>query len=466
MIDRLRDLFKAHGIWTGFAVCVLIGIVIFQGTVLSSDSSSEIELARGLAHFNPGANWHDSRYPLLASILLLPAGLAGVLAGHVAEGFVASVEYLVLGGLTIAVGVRWSMAMRPGESMRDRTEVALVATFATLMWVYVTKEPMDVVMAALFALCAVAAAQEGRLGWASLSLGLLAGSRHQMIPVALVGAVVLIWGPLRRRSLRGVLLAGIPVGISLVLVGLVNLARYGDVLRFGRGYDHIVTYGTDLTTVISSLISIDGGILFFAPLCAVGIIATWPFWRDPHTRPVSAALTVALTIGIFASVVLIHPSGSYLSIWSWGRSCRYFVPLMAITAFLVPRRPRGPIRPMAILATVLGLVWSAPMLLVPYNAQQRFFPLTSPDGPSVWRQYQVIPKVLRNSFDLIVHGTSPYDHSAYFASLWQVETVRSAGQVSLIATGAISVVAAGLAIAIWRAKGPEPSRTPGVASEV
>jgi hypothetical protein len=73
---------------------------------------------------------------------------------------------------------------------------------------------------------------------------------------------------------------------------------------------------------------------------------------------------------------------------------------------------------------------------------------------------------ISRSFDLIVHGTSPYDHSAYFASLWQVETVRSAGQVSLIATGAISVVAAGLAIAIWRAKGPEPSRTPGVASEV
>jgi len=358
--------------------------------------------------------------------------------------------YLMMGAGLAALGVRWTRALRPNESIRDRTAVILVATAATLLWVYVAKEPMDVVIAALCALGAVTALQAQRLGWAGISLGLLVMSRDQMIPVAALGVLVVLLGLLRRHDVKGALRLAVPAATGAVLVGIVNQSRYGGFTRFGPGYDKVVHYGTSIGTVADSIFSINAGLLFLAPLCLVGIALTWPQWIRDADRPRSAILSITLALGTFASVLLIHPSADYQQIWSWGRSCRYLVPMVPLTAFLVPRRPIAWQRIVAGASVVLGVAWSLPMLLVPYNAQQRLNAHPSLDGPAVWRQYELIPTVIRNSIHLIVHGSSPYSHSAYFASLWQVEAVRSVGRVSLLLSIPLTIIVLVKAMWVWQ----------------
>jgi len=446
---------RRHPAWAFAALAVVMGFAIFQGSVLSSDSSAELKLAVAFAHGHLGVAWHHSRYPLEASLILLPAGVANVIGGHVAMGFVASLEYLLFGGALVLVGIRWTAALRPTESLVDRGQVVILATATTLLWVYVAKEPMDVVIAGLLALGAVAARQADRVGWSGIALGLLLCSRDQMIPVALVGAAVLVIPLLFERRWAPALRGALPMILAIGALALTNQARYGGVTHVGPGYAGIVTYGTSLQTIVDSLLSPQAGLLFFAPLCLVGIATTWPAWRRPG-RPTSAPLAVGLALTITASVLFIHPSSSYLDIWSWGRSCRYFVPMVPITAFLIPRRPTGALRPVIWASAIVGGLWSAAMLLVPYDAQQRFYPGTSPNGPSVWRQVVLIPKVVSNSLHLIVHGTSPYHHSAFFVSLWQVGTVRSTGRLSLLLTIPATVVALLLVAWLWRALRSSP----------
>ena len=140
--------------------------------------------------------------------------------------------------------------------------------------------------------------------------------------------------------------------------------------------------------------------------------------------------------------------------------------MVPITAFLIPRHPVGTLRPIIWIAGLVGGLWSAAMLLVPYNAQQRFYPGTSPHGPSVWRQVALIPKVVSNSLHLIIHGASPYHHSAYFVSLWQVGTVRSAGRLSLVLTIPVSIVALLVAGWLWQTLRSSPTRLDDARSPV
>ena len=433
--------------WLCGAVVVLVGFAIFQGSILSSDASTELQLATSLAHGHLGTVWHQGRYTLEPSLVLLPAGLAQLVGGNVLRGFVAGIEFLVLGGLLVVLGTTWTAALHREETERDRGQLVLVATIATLLWVYVAKEPMDVLLAALLALCSVRALQAERVGWAGISLGALLCARDQMIPVAILGAVAVILPLLRSKRFVDAVRAGAPVLIALGLTGLVNSARYGSPTNAGPGYQHVVSYGFSGSAIINSLISPQAGLLFFAPLCLLGIAWAWPRWlRDPG-RPTSALLAMTLTLAMVASAWFIHPSGGYLEIWSWGRSCRYLVPMVPLTAYLVPRHPLAAMRPLTWLAAGVGALWSLPMLLVPYDAQQRFYPRSSPDGPSVWRQFTLIPRVVGNSIHLLVHGSSPFHHSAYFVSLWQIGTVRSLGRASLVLS--IPLTALGLGLGIW-----------------
>jgi hypothetical protein len=456
---------RRHPAWAFAALAVVVGFVIFQGSVLSSDSSAELKLAVAFSHGHLGVAWHQSRYPLEASLILLPAGIANVIGGHVAMGFVASLEYLLFGGALVLVGIHWTAALRPTESLIDRGQIIILATATTLLWVYIAKEPMDVVIAALLVACAVAARQADRVGWSGIALGLLLCSRDQMIPVALVGAAVLVIPLLLERRWIPAVRGAFPMLLAIGALALTNQARYGGITHVGPGYAGVVTYGTSLQTIVDSLLSPQAGLLFFAPLCLVGIATTWPGWRRPG-RPSSALLAVGLALAIIVSVLFIHPSSSYLDIWSWGRSCRYFVPMVPITAFLIPRHPVGTLRPIIWIAGLVGGLWSAAMLLVPYNAQQRFYPGTSPHGPSVWRQVALIPKVVSNSLHLIIHGASPYHHSAYFVSLWQVGTVRSAGRLSLVLTIPVSIVALLVAGWLWQTLRSSPTRLDDARSPV
>ena len=462
MLDRSTAALVRRPAWLFGAVVVLIGFAIFQGSILSSDASTELQLATSLAHGHLGPVWHQGRYTLEPSLVLLPAGAAQLIGGNVVRGFVAGFEFLLLGGAIVVLGTKWTAALFPEETERERGELVLVATAATLLWVYIAKEPMDVLLAAVLALGAVCALQARRVGWAGLSLAALLCARDQMIPVALLGAAVLLVPLLRSRRFGDAVRAGAPVIVALGLTGLVNSARYGSPTNAGPGYEHVVSFGLSADAVLNSLLSPQAGLLFFAPLCLLGIAATWPRWIKGPRRPASALLAVTLTLGILASAWLIHPSGSYLEIWSWGRSCRYLVPLVPLTAFLVPRHPLAAMRPLTWLAVGIGALWSLPMLLVPYDAQQRFYPLSSPDGPSVWRQFVLIPRVIENSIHLLVHGSSSLHHSAFFVSLWQIGMVRSLGRASVVLSIPLTVVSLGLAawLLIELMRSERPDRAP------
>ena len=59
----------------------LLGLLLTQGVLLNSDVAHEFALAAQLIRGNLHGDWHASHFPVFTSLLLLPAALAGLIAG-------------------------------------------------------------------------------------------------------------------------------------------------------------------------------------------------------------------------------------------------------------------------------------------------------------------------------------------------------------------------------------------------
>ncbi len=428
-------------------VFFLICLAISQGTTLSSDLARELEMAQGFAKGALSTSWHASPYPFLPGLYLLPAGLGGDLFGFKVASFLVILEFALLGAAMVALGMRWAADVGDTAPTRSRALVIFVATFGTLLWVFVAKVPMDIALAATLCLAVVVLSQRGHDLWTGVALGLLVLSRSQMVAVAAVGLIIAVLPHLRRRELGAALRLSAPVAAGLLILLATNRARFGGILKFGHGYDHLVHYGLSWKGVTELFFSTDSGLVFFAPLVLVGAGSLWWRWRSDGPR--SAPLAVGLSLAILCSVLVIHPlPQDLLHAWyGWGQGCRFLVPMIPLTTYLLPL-PLGKVTKLLVpLATLVGVVWSGSLLLVPYDAQERLNP--GVNHPSALGQWRILPTVWSNTWHLITTGSSPWHHSGYFVSLWQVEVVRLGGIVTLAltipATIALLVVAVLLA---------------------
>ncbi len=424
------------------AIAVLVGFAFTQGALLNSDMAHEFGLAVQLLHGNAGDAWHHSHFPLLPSLFLLPAALGGELIGSYVGNVLASMEFVLLGGVMVWMGVRWGSALVPANSSMHRARITWAAALATPLWVYVVKVPMDVTLAAACCLLVVVAIERNRFVVAGIGFGLVLLSRDQLIPVAVVGAMYVALRYARAQMWRRSLMIVVPVGLAGLLLAVVNAARFGSPTNFGPGYQS--SFGFNGKVLLELLFSLRSGVIVFMP---VAVIGAWFLWRElaPSRRaPASIMVAAVMSLTMFLSAFLIHPNANpdLLQQWiGWSGGCRFLIPALPLVLCALPPVRHRVTRAAALVCGAVGAVASGSMLFVAYDAQQKISPIAGNQPPSPLRQWALVPTVARHTWDLLVHGIVAFHSSADYLPMWQVEAVRVHGRVTLLFTLPVTVAA-------------------------
>ena len=422
----------------------LLGLLLTQGVLLNSDVAHEFALAAQLIRGNLHGDWHASHFPVFTSLLLLPAALAGLIAGSQAAQFVAALEFLGLGLLLWDQLSAWRKTLFPKENSSTTTAVLSVLVVATPLWVYVAKAPMDVVVTAAAFTVAVCALEQEHWNVAGVAFAAALLSRDQAIPVVLLTLSYLGVRLLRRGEFRQLVRLATPVVVAGVLALGVNAARFHGPLHFGPGYQSHISFVPSV--LLQLLFSPRTGLVFFAPISVVAAISAAVFWLRRDDRSPSVPIAFCLITLTFCSAFLVHPNTnpSLLGQWyGWGAGVRFVLPAMPLALGLCPLPTTAFAKVVGGTAALLGCFWNAPMALVAYNAQERIPPLAGFHPPSVLRQYELIPEVARNSVHLLLHGHSALDSSAYFFPDWQIEAIRVAGRAGEVGALLVSCALAG-----------------------
>ena len=431
----------------------LLGVLLTQGVLLNSDVAHEFALAAQLIRGNLHGDWHASHFPIFTSLFLLPAALAGLIAGSQAAQFVAALEFLGLGLLLWDQLRAWRRMLVRNESHSTTTAVLCVLVVATPLWVYVAKAPMDVVVTATAFTVAVCALEQERWSVAGVAFAAALLSRDQAIPVVLLTLGYLAVRLLRRGAFRQLVRLATPVVIAGVVALGVNAARYHGPLNFGPGYQSHISFVPSV--LLQLLCSPRTGLVFFAPISVVAAISAAVFWFRRDERSLSVPIAFCLIGFTFCSAFVVHPNTnpSLLSQWyGWGAGVRFVLPAMPLALGLCPIPTTAFAKVVGGAAALVGCLWNAPMALVAYNAQERIAPLAGFHPPSVLRQYELIPQVARNSVRLLVHGHSPLHSSAFFFPDWQIEAVRVAGRAGEVGALLVSCALVGSLVRLRRAR--------------
>ncbi len=442
-VPRLRQL----------VIVGLLGLLLTQGVLLNSDVAHEFALAAQLIRGNLHGDWHASHFPVFTSLLLLPAALAGLIAGSQAAQFVAALEFLGLGLLLWDQLSAWRKTLFPKENSSTTTAVLSVLVVATPLWVYVAKAPMDVVVTAAAFTVAVCALEQEHWNVAGVAFAAALLSRDQAIPVVLLTLGYLGVRLLRRGEFRQLVRLATPVVVAGVLALGVNAARFHGPLHFGPGYQSHISFVPSV--LLQLLFSPRTGLVFFAPISVVAAISAAVFWLRRDDRSPSVPIAFCLITLTFCSAFLVHPNTnpSLLGQWyGWGAGVRFVLPAMPLALGLCPLPTTAFAKVVGGTAALLGCFWNAPMALVAYNAQERIPPLAGFHPPSVLRQYELIPEVARNSVHLLLHGHSPLHSSAYFFPDWQIEAIRVAGRAGEVGAFLLSCALAGSLVWLRRAR--------------
>ena len=431
----------------------LLGLLLTQGVLLNSDVAHEFALAAQLIRGNLHGDGHASHFPVFTSLLLLPAALAGLIAGSQAAQFVAALEFLGLGLLLWDQLSAWRKTLFPKENSSTTTAVLSVLVVATPLWVYVAKAPMDVVVTAAAFTVAVCALEQEHWNVAGVAFAAALLSRDQAIPVVLLTLSYLGVRLLRRGEFRQLVRLATPVVVAGVLALGVNAARFHGPLHFGPGYQSHISFVPSV--LLQLLFSPRTGLVFFAPISVVAAISAAVFWLRRDDRSPSVPIAFCLITLTFCSAFLVHPNTnpSLLGQWyGWGAGVRFVLPAMPLALGLCPLPTTAFAKVVGGTAALLGCFWNAPMALVAYNAQERIPPLAGFHPPSVLRQYELIPEVARNSVHLLLHGHSPLHSSAYFFPDWQIEAIRVAGRAGEVGALLVSCALAGSLVWLRRAR--------------
>lgn len=429
-------------LWLG-VLCASVFLLLQEGAITGSDGASMYQVTRSIVEQRdlsiddaglgvPGRGGEAySKYgigqPLVSlvpyAIAWPVARAASARADRIEQAAVSSLVPLVSALLIVAL---YSLARRLGARAAPAGFVAAGSIAGTFLLPY-SKEFFSEPLAALGITVAIERALAGRAGWSGAALGLACLTRPQTFVLAPV-LLLVAW---RRGGVRSVARATAPVAAALGLALAYNAARFADLLEFGYGSE------PGFTTPVwrgawGLLFDPRESVLLFAPL----VVLVVPALMRLRDRDALALIGGNLVITLVMSAAWWSWAGG----WSWGP--RLLIPgitpaLAAIAPWAQDRRPR-------LLATgallALGLAVSAPALLVSTRAQQLEASPTTV-GPSVARQYELLPTVARHTVSNIDERAEG-DHRR-FLSLWQVGTAAELGAkgAALAAAGSMGLLA-------------------------
>ena len=452
----------ATAVWLGLLALSLF-LLLQQGAVINSDGASVYAVTQSLVEDGDltidrelGVAGRDgeyySKYGIgLSLVAVVPYVLVRPLArlydrpDAIEQAAVASLLPLVSALLVVAL---FALCRRLGGGMRSSVLVALGAVVGTFLLVY-TREFYGEPLTALLLVVALerALARRPMQSGAALAAGAL------VRPEAFAFALVLVpfFGFTRGRG--ALLRAIIPLLGAVAFTVAYNGFRFGGVGESGYGGGEAQWIWPQ--PLLDLLINPREGLLLFAPVVVLAPFAYRLLWES--NRAVAMLFGGTVVVGF----LVVASTPAWDAGWSWGP--RHLIALVpVILAPCAPWLEAAAWRPRAFVALcALGLVIALGGVLVPTQAQQLDTP--PPNSPSVWRQYELLPRTARYSVEHTGGGTDD-DHRRYLA-VWQVGAVRELGWAGAVVavplTVLLVVLAVGFALALRRSlPEPEPSLRP------
>jgi hypothetical protein len=306
-------------VWTG------ILILVFAGRLFTTDVSGELQVSGSLTGARPFLTatdgWtvegisgehrylpHGIGYP----VLLVPAALAGQLAGQEA-GKVAAALLNIIWSLVLIVS--WYLLSRKWIGDVSWSRIVLLG-IAGMLAVY-GRMPYDVTAAAAAGMVGVLMMTSDRPVLAGIFLGLAI-----MIRLDSVVLLPAFWpGRAGSRKLLKLLLGALPF---LLVIGAVNLIRFGNPLSDGHGQDPALAFSPLSGGLTGLLISPGKGLLWYCPVFVLALF---------HNRDLRTWMPFAISLLLHG---MIH---DWTGGTGWGP--RFLVPALPLLLMPLARRGTG-----------------------------------------------------------------------------------------------------------------------------
>jgi hypothetical protein len=381
---------------------------------------------------------------LLAVPFVAIGDLVSVVVGDQAklEGFfAASLIPLIMGFLAASV---FRTTRKLGAGSRWAALIAIGSAFGTYALPY-GKDFFAEPLTTLAIVLSIEFLINDRYELAGVALAVAVTTRPESVVLMAVLPVV-VWA---YRGFRQAFVFGAFAAIGAIVDAVYDQYRFGSVVKTGYGSEGFTT--PFLHGANGLLFSPEKSVLLFAPFVILVVVGSIRLWTAEKRFVVVLTLVNFLVVFVLSSVWHSWQGG-----WSWGPRLLLpgVIPTMLLLSLLTRKERRVGI---ALLAA--GFVISAPTILVSTRAQQLDHPLPTV-GPSVLRQYQLVPTATRFTVDHLQKAN--LGDSRRYLSLWQVN-LREFGTKGLLAgiVGSLILLVA-LVVAIrrspiWRSHSPPSS---------
>jgi hypothetical protein len=439
------------------AAVTLAYLLIQQGQVTVSDGRDMLAVSQSIVHHGTLAvapqfgvvgrsGHHFAKYGIGLSLLAVPFVAFGDLVSFIAGDqaklesfFAASLVPLIMGFLAaslfrttrkLGAGYRWSAVLAVGSAF---------GTYALPYGKDFFAEPLT----ALAIVLSIEFLINGRYELAGVALAAAVTTRPESVVLVAILPII-VWA---FCGFRGAFVYGGVAAIGAVVDAVYDQYRFGSVLKTGYGSEGFST--PFIHGAAGLLFSPEKGVLLFAPIVILVVLGSIRLWTAGNRFVVVLTLTNLLVFFVLSATWHSWQGG-----WSWGP--RLLLPGVIPTMLLLSPLTRKE-RRVGIGLLAAGFVVSASTILVSTRVQQLDHPLPSV-GPSVLRQYQLVPGVTRYTVDYLQKAYTPGDSRSYL-SLWQVN-LKQFGTKGLLAGIAGSLVLlAALVVAvrripIWRNHSP------------
>ncbi len=444
------------------AVVALAFLLIQQGQVTVSDGRDMLAVSQSIVHHGTlavgpqfGVAGHGghyyAKYGIGLSLLAVPfvaiGDLVSLVAGNQAKleaFFAASLIPLIMGFLAASL---FRTTRRLGAGSRWAAVIAIGSAFGTFALPY-GKDFFAEPLTTLAIVLSIEFLINGRFELAGVALAVAITTRPESIVLAAILPIV-VWV---FRGFRHAFVYAAMAALGAVVDAVYDQYRFGSVIKSGYGSEGFTT--PFLHGASGLLFSPEKSLLLFAPFVFLVVVGSIRLWAaEKHFVVV---LTLANFLVFFVLSAIWH---SWQGGWSWGPRLLLpgVIPTMLLLSLLTRRERR-----VGVVLLVAGFVISASTILVSTRAQQLDQPLPSV-GPSVLRQYQLLPAVTRHTithFESVSSGDS-----RQFLSVWQVP-LGEFGTKGLLAGIAGSLVLLGALVVvirrspIWRNHSPPRCATP------
>ena len=435
-------------VWLGVLMAAAL-LLVSSGTITGADGPAVYEVAKSIVEEHDltiqgpfGFRGADDRlYDVhgfgLAVISTVPYAAARPVASLtsnpelITRAAVASTTPIVAALVVVAM---FALCRNLGSDRRAALFVAVGAVVATYFFPY-SKDFYSEPLATLFVVLSIQQTLAGRPVGAGLALAGAGITRPQTI--ALIPVV--LWFVWRDQGARALLQTGTLAASGVVIEAWYNFARFGDVLQFNplqRGLD----LGSGwLKGAIGLLFLPAKSVFLFAPLVLVLALGLATLWSRSRAGFWLLTWNFVLTFAITAA----WPGWDGGYVWGPRLLIPGLIPALASLAPWMSDGGRGR-RSVMIGLLALGFVVNLPGLLVSTRAQ--LVAPTTPHGPTVLRQYELIGPAFRFTEDHLFQHLKP----ERYLDFWQVLVARSAGKGGLALAGLFSALLLGV---FWWALG-------------